>query len=230
MHAASLPLPSHRAVATRPAGVAIAAATVLSTLFVALDRSGGGSTPSEILAGIARLAALKAWVHGVAMASVCAYAYGHAVLARRLGLQRGGVLAGLAMYLFGCMAMLLATLLDGFVTPHVAVDAAGAGAARVAFAFDFVHYVGVVLNDLAKLGWILQAAGTLAWSLALLQRRGGARVAGALGLLSSALVLALLATAATRMSMASLLGVLCAQLLWNLAAAAWLWRGPEGED
>lgn len=229
MHAATLPLPRPRAT-TRPAGVAIAAATVLSTVFVALDRSGGGSTPAEILAGIARLAALKAGVHGVAMASVCAYAYGHAVLARRLGLQRGVVLGGLAMYLFGCMAMLLATLLDGFVTPHVAIDAAGAAAARAAFAFDLVHYLGVILNDLAKLGWILQAAATLAWSLVLLQRPGSARVVGGVGLLSSALVLALLATAATRMSMASLLGVLCAQLLWNLAAAMMLWRGIEGDD
>lgn len=228
MHAASLPLPPPRAI-TRSAGAAVAAATLLSTIFVALDRSGGGSTPADILAGIARLATLKAWVHGVAMASVCAYAYGHAVLARRLGLQRGVVLGGLAAYLFGCMAMLLATLLDGFVTPHVAIDAATANATRAAFAFDLVHYLGVILNDLAKLGWILQAAGTLAWSLVLLQRGGRARAAGGVGLLSSALVLALLATAATRMSMASLLGVLCAQLLWNLAAAILLWRGLDAD-
>jgi hypothetical protein len=226
VHAASLPLP-HTASATRAAGVAIATATVVSTLFVALDRSGGGSTPAEILAGIARLADLKAWVHGVAMASVCAYAYGHAVLARRLGLQRGVVLGGLAGYLFGCMAMLLATLLDGFVTPHVAIDAGGAVATRAAFAFDLVHYLGVILNDLAKLGWVLQAVGTLAWSLVLLQRAGASRVVGGIGLLSSSLVLALLATSATSMSMASLLAVLCAQLLWNLAVGGLLWRGVE---
>ena len=61
MHAASLPLP-RTAPATRSAGLAIATATVVSTVFVALDHGGGGTTPAEILAGIARLAALKAWV------------------------------------------------------------------------------------------------------------------------------------------------------------------------
>jgi len=229
VHAATLPL-SRPASATRSAGVAIATATVVSTIFVALDRSGGGSTPAEILAGIARLVTLKEWVHGVAMASVCAYAYGHAVLARRLGLQRGVVLGGLAVYLFGCMAMLLATLLDGFVTPHVAIDAGTAVATRAAFAFDLVHYINLILNDLAKLGWVLQAVGTLAWSLVLLSRTGAARVVGVVGLLSSALVLALLATAATSMSMTSLLAVLCAQLLWNLAVGGLLWRGVDAGE
>ena len=34
------------------------------------------------------------------------------------------------------------------------------------FAYSLLYYIGVVLNDLAKLGWILQAVGTLAWSFA----------------------------------------------------------------
>ena len=133
------------------------------------------------------------------------------------------------MYLFGCMAMLLATLLDGFVTPHVAIDAGAAVATRAAFAFDLVHYLGLILNDLAKLGWVLQAVGTLAWTTVLLRRNGLARGVGAVGLLSSALVLALLALSATSMSMASLLAVLCAQLLWNLAVAVLLWRGIDAD-
>jgi len=121
-------------------------------------------------------------------------------------------------------------LFDGFVTPHVAIDAGTAVATRVAFAFDLVHYLGVILNDLAKLGWVLQAVGTLAWSLVLLQRAGASRAVGGIGLLSSALVLALLATSATSMSMASLLAVLCAQLLWNLAVGGLLWRGVEAGE
>ena len=39
---------------TRAAGIAIAAATVISTIFVAMDRSGGGTNPLEILQGIAQ--------------------------------------------------------------------------------------------------------------------------------------------------------------------------------
>lgn len=224
MHAPSRSV-SRTASGTRPAAIAIAAATVLSTVFVALDHGGGGTTPPEILAGIARLALLKEVVHGVAIASVCAYAFGYTVLARELGVERPPVLAGLLAYLFGCAAMLGATLLDGFVTPHVAIDAAQAAPARVAFAFDLVHYLNIVLTDFARFGWLVQALAAAAWSL-LLVGRSGTRLAGGVGLLSSALVVALVATSSTRMGMPTLLGVLVAQLLWNLTAAVLLWRSP----
>jgi len=209
----------------RSAGVAIATATIVSTLFVALDRSGGGTTPAQVLAGIAGLAWLKALVHGVAIASVCAYGFGYASLARRLGMHRPLVLAGLVVYLIGCVAMVGATIIDGFVIPHVALDASAAPD-RIRFAYDLVHYLGVVLNDLAKLGWILQAIGALAWSCVLLRTAGFERAIGLLGLLSSALVCAVVLGSATSMSMAALLGVLIAQLLWNLAAAVLLLRRP----
>jgi len=212
---------------TRSAGVAIAAATIISTIFVALDRSGGGGNPLEILQGIARLQLLKEVVHGIAIASVCAYGFGYAALARRLGLQRPLVLAGLVTYLLGCAAMIGATILDGFVTPHIAADAISAAPERVAFAYNLVHYLGVVLNDLAKLGWILQAAASLAWSLTLIREGGFNRMIGLIGLLSSALVGVVVIGSATNMSMTSLLSVLLAQLIWNIAAAVVLIREPS---
>lgn len=212
---------------TRAAGIAIAAATILSTVFVAMDRSAGGKTSLEILQGIASLEGLKELVHGVAIASVCAYAFGYVTLARRLGLRRPLVLAGLVTYLIGCIAMVAAATLDGFVTPHVAIDAIAGSAERIAIAYQFVHYLGVVLTDLAKLGWLLQAIGTLAWSIVLLREQGLQRVVGGIGLVSSALVGAAVLGSDTNMSMASLLSVLLAQLLWNLAAAVALIVRPR---
>jgi len=211
---------------THGAGVAIAAATVVSTLFVALDHGGGGRNALEILQGIARLQVLKEVVHGVAIASLCAYAFGYAALARRLGLARPMVLAGLMVYLFGCVAMIGATILDGFVTPHIAMDAITGSPDRIDFAYLLVHSIGIVLNDLAKLGWILQAVGTLAWSLVLMRDGGFNRAIGWIGLLSSGLVVALIAGSAINMTMTSLLSVLLAQLVWNLAAALLLIRLP----
>jgi hypothetical protein len=211
---------------TRSAAVAIGTATVVSTVFVALDRNGGGSTPLEILQGIAALATLKEVVHGVAIASVCAYAFGYASLARRLDVSRPLVLAGLATFLLGCVALVGATILDGFVTPHLALDALGGTPARQAFAYEMVHALGIALTDLARLGWVLQAVGALAWSLVLVRTGGVDRVVGAVGVTSSAAVMALVATSTSRMSMAALLGILVAQMAWNLAAAVWLW--PRG--
>jgi hypothetical protein len=211
---------------TQTAGILIAAATVISTIFVALDHSGGGSNPLEILQGVARLQVLKEVVHGVAIASVCAFAFGYATLARRLGLHRPLVLLGLSTYLIGCIAMVGATITDGFITTHIAVDAISATPERVAFAYNLIHYAGVALNDMAKLGWILQAVGTLAWSIALVREHGFNRVAGVIGMLSSTLVVALIFGSATNMSMTSLLSVLLAQLIWNVAAAVLLVRDP----
>jgi len=213
---------------TRSPGVAIAAATIVSTVFVALDHGGGGRNALEILQGIARLQVLKEVVHGVAIASVCAYAFGYAALARRLGLARPLVLAGLTVYLFGCAAMIGATILDGFVTPHIAMDAITGSPDRIDFAYLLIHSIGIVLNDLAKLGWVLQAVGTLAWSLALMRDGGFNRAIGWVGLLSSGLVVALIAGSAVNMTMTSLLSVLLAQLTWNLAAALLLMRLPPG--
>jgi hypothetical protein len=227
-HTATLPagelrLPSPTG---RLPGGAIALAAVASTIAVALDGNAGGHTPQEILASIGQLQNLKAVVHGIAIAATCIYAYGYATLARRLGLQRPAVLAGLVAYLFGCAALLGATILDGFVTPHVALDGAAATAPeRVRFAFDMVHYLGIVLTDFAKLGWVLQAVGSLAWSAALLRTPNG-RWVGGVGLLSSLLMLGAVLGSSVYMSMAAILAILVSQLLWNLAAATWLIRRP----
>jgi hypothetical protein len=217
-HAVSVPAPH------RSAALAIGLATVVSTVFVAMDRGGGGSTPAEILQGIAGLAGLKELVHGVAIASLCAYAFGYATLARRLGLARPLVLAALMAFVFGCVALIGATLLDGFVTPHLAIDAIAGTPTRQAFAYEAVHALGIVLTDLARLGWVLQAAAGLAWSLVLVRTAGVDRIAGNVGLAANAAVVALVAVSGSRMSMTALLGILVAQMAWNLAAAAWLWR------
>jgi hypothetical protein len=215
------------AFATPPApargpALAIAAAAVVSTIFVALDRGATGRTPAEILAALAGLLQLKEWVHGVAIAATCAYAFGFSALAARLGMRRPLVLAGLVAYLAGCGALIGATVFDGFVTPHVASDGAVAQPERLAFAYNLVHYLGAVVNDLAKLGWVLQAAGALGLAAALWQ---GARRIALLGVVSGVLILAVIVTAPVFMGMGAILAVLLAQMVWNLAAAVHLWRG-----
>ncbi|MBW8845359.1 MAG: hypothetical protein JF607_10335 [Burkholderiales bacterium] len=209
---------------TRAAGIAIALSTVLSTVFVALDESGGGKGQLEILQSIAQLQTLKAVVHGVAIASLCAYAFGYSALARRLSLRRAAVLAGLACYLLGCVALVGATIVDGFVIPHLAADAVAGSATRLQVGYELVHAAGLALTDAAKIGWLLQAAGALAWGSALLGQAGLARVVGVLGVVANLAVGAAVLGAGADMTMASILAVLLAQLVWNLAAALWLVR------
>lgn len=216
---------------TRAAGIAIGLATVLSTVFVALDESGGGQGQLEILQSIARLQLLKAVVHGVAIASLCAYAFGYTALARRLSLRRPAVLAGLVCYLMGCVALAGATVVDGFVIPHLAADAAAGSATRLQVGYELVHAAGLALTDAAKIGWLLQAAGALLWAGVLLVEAGGTRIVGTVGVVANLAVAAAVLGAGVNMTMASILTVLLAQLVWNLAAAFWLIRAPRlGDD
>jgi hypothetical protein len=84
--------------------------------------------------------------------------------------------------------------------------------------------MGIALTDLARLGWMLQAFGALAWSIVLVPQRGLERVVGAIGVVSAGLVVAAVASSGMDMSMMVLLGIMAAQAIWNLAAAALLVR------
>lgn len=212
--------------ALRAAGLAIAAGTILSTITVAADSSASGDSPRAFLMSMIAISASKALVHLVAMAAVLAYAFGFTTLARRLDLQRPLVLAGLGAFLFGCVAMLGATLIDGFISSDVAAAFANAPSPEsVKQGYNLVLYGDIVLTDLARLGWVLQALATIAWAPALLAGAGWQRVTGVVGLLSGGLVIAAVVAAGAMMSMQALLSIILAQAVWNLAVAVLLMRG-----
>jgi hypothetical protein len=171
------------------------------------------------------MSTMKQVVHGVAIASVLAYAFGYASLAQRLGLRRPLVLAGLSTYLIGCVAMIAATVLDGFVTGDAASTFALASTPEgVKQGYNMIVFMGVVLTDLARVGWVIQAVAAVAWSLVLLDGRGRQRGVGVVGLLSGLLVVVAVFVAGANMDMTAILSVLLAQAAWNLAAATWLAR------
>jgi hypothetical protein len=208
----------------KPAGIALALATIISIIFVAMDQGASGNTPETILQSMVTMRTTKAIVHLVAIACVLAYAYGYTALAARLDLRKPLVLAGLTTYLLSCAAMLGATVIDGFISNDVAASFLHASSPEgVKTGYNLVVLLDIVLNDLAKLAWVLQALSALAWSACML---GNARqrVTAIVGVLSSGLVLGLIFTVGANMSMAALLGILAAQAIWNLAAAIQLVR------
>lgn len=209
---------------TRAAGLAIAAATILSTIFVALDQGASGNSPQAILHSMIAMRGMKQLVHGVAIASVLAYAFGYASLAQRLDLRRPLVLAGLSTYLIGCVAMIAATVLDGFVSGDVAAQFAGASPEGVKQGYNLIVFLGVALTDMARVGWVMQALAAIAWSVTMLGGQGWQRGAGGVGLVSGLLVTAAVFVSGANMDMTAILSILLAQAVWNLAAASWLVR------
>lgn len=209
---------------TRAAGIAIAAAAILSIVFVAFDQNATGDSPLAVLESITKIRLVHQAVHAGAIACLLALAFGFTSLAWRLGLRRPLVLAGLVAFQIGCMAMVGATLLDGFITPDVAGAFAKASPESVKTGYNLVVFIGVALTDLARLAWVFQAAGAAAWSWVLFRDRGFNRKIGSTGLISAMVVAVAASTSGPSISLPAILGILLAQLVWYLAASRYLLR------
>lgn len=219
--------PASPAPDTRAAGIAVAAAAILSIIFVAFDQNAAGDTPLAVMESITKIRFVHQAVHAGAIASLLALAFGFASFAWRLGLRRPVVLTGLVAFEIGCMAMVGATLLDGFITPDLAAAFVKASPESVKTGYNLLVFIGIALTDLARLAWVFQAVGTLAWSWALVRDRGFSRKIGSVGVIS-ALVVGIAASASgASISLPAILGILLAQLVWYLAAARYLLRSPS---
>jgi hypothetical protein len=168
-------------------------------------------------------------VHVVAMACLGGLMFGFTVLSQRLGLRRAPVLAGLIAYGAGSMLMLVATLIDGFISTDTAALFVTKSPEAVRTGYWLIQAMaGVALTDIARVAWVCQSLAAVAWSLALLRATGPARMAGATGVVIGALPGIAIVVAGANMTQTLIVGVLLLQGLWNLGAAAWLLVGAKG--
>jgi hypothetical protein len=208
---------------TRAAGVLMLTAAVLSIVFVALDPGFTADTSRTILEGMVAIGPMHRIVHTVELACVLSLLFGFTSLAARTGLRRPAVLGACIAYAVGCLAMVGAAITDGFITGGVASYYLQAGHS-VDTGREMVHLCYVVIQNLAATAWFFQSIGVLAMAVALLRERGLQRIVGALGLATGSLPpIAILATWPT-MDTGVIIGILSAQLVWNVAAATLLLR------
>lgn len=215
---------------TRAAGVLMLAATVASIVFVALDPVVTADTSRTILEGIVANGPTHRIVHAIELACVASLAFGFTSLAARTGLRRPTVLGACIVYVVGCLAMVGAAITDGFITGDVASYYLQAGHS-VDSGREMIHLCYVVIQDFAAASWFFQSVGVVAMAVALLGGRGLPRLVGALGLATGALPpIAIVATWPT-MDTAVVVGILSAQVVWNVAAATLLLRRvPAARD
>ena len=208
---------------TRIAGFTIALSAIASIVFVALDQGARGKDALSIMQSMVAIQPMHQFVHVVAMTCLAGLMYGYSVLSQRLGLNRAPVLIGLVSYGLGTVLMMQAAVIDGFVS----TDAAGMFLAGTPSGLDTGLQIintlsGVLLPDLARIAWVLQSAAAVAWSVALLRERGMQRSVGCIGLVAGALPAVIVSIVGTHMTDAIVVGILLAQAIWNLAAAALL--------
>jgi hypothetical protein len=204
------------------------AAAIASIVFILLDREPAGTGARALLESLASIAPWRRLVHVVESGCVLSLAFGMASLALRLDPRRPAVLLGALAWLAGAMAMLGATVTDGFITSDIAVrylmpnHDAQAG-------LELVRLASISVQDLATMSWVLQSIGVMALSAALVADGGPRRRIGVVGLVTSVPVLALV-TLLPAIDQTAVLAILLSQLAWNLASAWLLMRREVPQD
>ncbi len=219
------PAPATETGSARLAGIVIIASAIASILAVAMDGMASGADALAILQSMVRLQQSHQNVHVVAMSCLGGLMFGFTVLSQRLGLQRAPVLAGLIAYGFGSMLMLIATVIDGFISTDIAAMFVGKSPEAVKVGYWMIQAAsGGALVDLARVSWVFQSVAAVCWSLALLGQQGFARKAGMVGLVVGALPALAVAVVGANLTESVVVGILLLQAAWQLTAAAVLLR------
>jgi hypothetical protein len=210
---------------TRLAGIVILLAAILSIVFVALDTGASGSDPAAIMQSMVQGQQMHRVVHIVAMACLAGFMYGYTALSQKLGLQRAPVAIGLVTYGMGVVLMLIATLIDGFISVDTAAAFVTKSSDALLVGYRMIQVMeNIALTDIARVSWIFQSAAAIAWSCALLADGGFRRKVGVAGLIAGALPAAAVIAAGSNMTITVVVGVLLLQAAWNVAAAILLVR------
>jgi hypothetical protein len=180
--------------ADRVAGAAMIAAAAGTLLAMGHHPSGvhGGSS----LAGI---------VHASMIALLGLLVFGFAHMARRRGLGRPAVLAGLVAYGIALVGHAGAATINGFAVPALA--------ARGVATHDLFLFAWELNQALAKLGVYATSAAYLLWSADFLADRR-TRLLGAVGLMAAIVPAALLASGAIRLDVTGAFICYAVQVGW----------------
>ena len=182
------------------------------------------TTAADVLAQMVRLSGVDEAVHGILIVAACGLLFGLAAFAARRGLHDDAVLAGLVAYGVGTVAVIAAALIDGFLLPAIAARYATAPPPRPATAVQIITVCAAAVQIATKTWLLATSFAVLAWSFGLLRYRGPLRVTGAGGIVSTVLVLAVLAFSAT-LNPHNLGAVVVLQTLWYVAVGALMTRG-----
>lgn len=221
----SIPVAAGDAQRTRIAGAVLLVCAILPTIAVALDPSASGHTPLALLQSMVAIRQAHQYVHYVAMSCVAGLLYAYAVLSQQLGLRRTPVLAGLVCYSLGAALMLVATVIDGFISTDTAALFVAKSAEGQQMGYWLIQVIeNVALTDIARISWIFESIAVVGWAMALIADGGFRRKIGALGLVAGLLPAVAVLVAGSQMDTTVVVGVLLLQAIWNIAAAVLLLR------
>jgi hypothetical protein len=170
----------------------------------------------QILADQSRLIA---GVHAILLLLMGAQLVGFYGFARRLGLDRVAVAAGLLLVGAGSAAMLAAAAINGFAVPALASDyraLSPADASAVTVALRLCWQLNQAFAEIGAVAWGL---GLLCWSVELGFRSGLTRIVGLAGGLAALAIAAGVGSGLIRLHVGGFIAVIALLTAWSVAAA-----------
>jgi hypothetical protein len=162
-------------------------------------------------------------VHGAMIAIVGLTALGLVHFARRLGLDRLTVLAGLIAYGIAVFGDIGAATVNGFVVTNLVAHGV-TDHAMFAFAWE-------ANQALARLGVVATGAAFVLWSIGLMAHAGWfGRALGGLGMVAGVVPAVLLVSGVMTMHLHSAILIYAGQALWLALAGLYLWSGKLAKE
>ena len=214
--------PSARA--ARAAGALLIAASILELIAMAHHPSVHTTDLAQAIVQLRALSAASAWVHGVLIALMLAGFFALTEFAWQRGIGRPAIRAGLIAYAAGVVAMMGAALVDGFVTPRVAMLGPGVSATDLQITAQLLKLCMLFNQALASLGAVAMSAAIIAWSLDLVRGAGAERALGVFGVAIGLGSAGALILGALQLDVHGMMLVLVLEVIWTTGVGVLLLR------
>lgn len=208
----------------RGAGALLIAATLLEMLAMAHHPTVHSHELAQAIAQLKELAGASAWVHGILITLMWLGFFALSEFTLRRNPARPAIRFGFMAYALGVALMTGAAIVDGFITPQVALASAGPDPDNLRITGHLVNLCLMCNQALARLGVVAMSAGIAAWSLDLVRAAGLERVLGVLGIAVGIVCAGALIAGPLRLDVHGMLAVIVAQGIWCIGVGVLLWR------
>lgn len=164
-------------------------------------------------------------VHGGSIALFLSLLAGHLALARLINTPVQAVMFAVTAFAAGCALMTASLVLDGFVTPALAVQYRAAHDLTIQHAIEaLMRFCGTNIRILMPMALLSFAASALAWCVPMVGAGGRWRLAGAASGVVGAIIGVIIFAAQPQRLDHAVVASLFLVALWHLALAVVLFR------
>jgi hypothetical protein len=208
----------------RAAGALLIGGSILEIAAMAHHPSVHAHDMAAVVVQLQALSAASAWVHGVLIALMLTVFFALIEFAWQRGITRPAIRAGLIAYAAGVVAMMGAALVDGFVTPRVAMLSTGVNATDLQVTAQLLKLCMLFNQALARLGAVAMSVGITAWSADLVRGAGAERALGVFGVAIGLGSAGALILGALQLDVHGMMLVLLLQVIWTTGVGVLLLR------